>query len=117
MILCIGLPEPAVGSAGCSSARYAPQYGAANVNVGGAGTASRPAARTASARWYTGLVSPTDLANLARTVRSRTTRHAPVCVPITLVSTAIFVRPHPREYADSALGSARSGRATVTPTS
>src|SRR6185436_20121383 len=90
MILCMGLPLPAVGSAACSSAWNAAQYGAANVKVGGAGTASSPAALTASARRYTGLVSPTDLAKLASTARSRTTRHAPVCVPITLVSTAIF---------------------------
>ena len=57
------------------------------MNVGGAGTAARPAARAASSRWYTRLVSPTDLAKFASTARSSTTRHAPVGFPITLVST------------------------------
>src|SRR5471032_3039909 len=89
MIECIGLPWPPVGSSGCSSARNALQYGAVNVNVGGAGTAERPAARAASSRWYTRLVSPTARAKFARTARSRTMRHAPVGFPITLVSTAI----------------------------
>src|ERR1043165_4836554 len=89
MIECIGLPLPAVGSAGCSSGRNALQYGAANVNVGGAGTAASPAALASSSRWYTRLGSPTLFANCARTARSSSTRHAPVCVPITLVSTVI----------------------------
>ncbi len=91
MIECIGLPPPMVGSAGCSSARNALQYGAANVNVGGAGTAARPAAFASASRWYTRLVSPTLFANCASTARSSTTRHAPVGFPITLVSTVIAV--------------------------
>src|SRR5436190_23982151 len=112
MILCMGFP-PAAGSAGWSSARYAPQYGAANVNVGGAGTASRPAALAASARRYTGLESPTALAKFASTARSSTTRHAPVFVPITLVSTAIVGGFSPAP----GLGRTRTARATVTLTS
>ena len=80
MIVCIGFPPPAVGSAGCSSVESLDQYGAANVNVGGAG---------AAADRYAALVSPTDAAKFASTERSSATRHAPVCRPITLVSTAM----------------------------
>src|SRR5436309_412124 len=80
MIVCIGLPWPLVGSAGWSGVVSADQYGAANVNVGGAGTTSPR---------YASLASPTALAKLARTERSICTRHAPVGRPMTLVSTAI----------------------------
>ena len=49
MTLCIGLTPP-VGSGGCSSS-HLPMCCIANVNVGGAGIESKPAAFAAPSSW------------------------------------------------------------------
>ena len=91
MIECIGLP-PAAGRVGglLVGAERAPVRRRERERRRRR-DAARPAARAASSRWYTGLVSPTALAKFASTARSSTTRHAPVGLPITLVSTAMCV--------------------------
>src|SRR4051812_17678847 len=101
MIVCIGL-APAAGSGGCRAPESGAQYGAAKVNVGGAGACS--------AR-YSRLLSPTALAKFDSTDWSSTTFHAPVFFPIALVSTAIAA---PLYTSTGEFGRARD---TVTPTS
>jgi hypothetical protein len=70
----------------CSSASL-PQLSTPKVNVGGAGTSSKPAAIAARLSWYTGLASFTAVAKFDTGPRSMTTTERPVGLPMWLLST------------------------------